>query len=149
MIFTLVSQTGAVALEEFPGNGKRVVYSRSENRVWLINSDESLYGTWKVTGNPGRPDPGNYRVYSRSSVTRSMDGKYTFTHMVRFAHARSGVGIGFHAIPYNTYTKSPIMPLSKVGSHRYVSGGCVRQSLPNAEKMWAWASIGTKVVVRD
>lgn len=140
-------QTPAVALEQIPGTGKRVVYSKSENRVWLVNADDTLYGTWQVTGNPARPAPGNYHVYSRSSVTRSINGKYTFTHMVRFARTAKGIGIGFHAIPYNSRTKTPIMPLDKIGSHKYVSGGCVRQSLPNAERMWAWATIGTPVIV--
>lgn len=147
VLMSLIVQSEAVATEGFPGSGKRVIYSKSEHRVWLINADETLSGTWKVTGNPSRPAAGSYSVYSRSTITRTLDGMYTFGHMVRFARTAAGIGIGFHDIPYNTYTKVPIMPVSKIGDSRYVSGGCVRQSLENAKRMWNWATIGTPVIV--
>ena len=137
----------ATALESFPGDGKRVVYSRSEHRVWLINADGSLSGTWKVTGNPTIPALGTYRIYSKSAVTRSVNGQWLFTHMVRFARTKKGIGVGFHSIPVSTRTRAPIMPLDKIGAPGYQSHGCVRQSKADAERMWAWATIGTKVVV--
>lgn len=131
----------------YPGQGKRVVYSRSAHQVWLVKPDGSLSATWKVTGHPTIPASGTYYVYSRSPVTKTVDGKYTFTDMVRFAHSIHGLGIGFHALPYDSVTKAWIMPPSKIGLPGYKSSGCVRQSLDNAERMWDWAYIGMQVIV--
>lgn len=133
-------------LPQKSGTGRRVVYDISDRRVWLVNADGSLHGTWKVTGRPGKPAPGTYKVFSKSKNTRTIDGKYRFGHMVRFARAASGVAIGFHDLPYSTATGKPIMPASKIGEPGYRSGGCVRQRPRDAEEMYRWAKIGTVVV---
>lgn len=141
--------TGPIEPSPLPqksGTGRRVVYDISDRRVWLVNADGSLHGTWKVTGRPGKPAPGTYKVFSKSKTTRTVDGKYRFGHMVRFARAASGVAIGFHDLPYSTVTGKPIMPASKIGEPGYRSGGCVRQRPRDAEEMYRWAKIGTVVV---
>lgn len=149
LLLSIFLQEPSFAATTYPGEGKRVVYSRSERQVWLVKADGTLSATWKVTGHPTLPATGTYTVYSRSMVSRTLDGKYTFTHMVRFATSASGLGIGFHALPYDSVTKVPIMPPEKIGQPGYHSSGCVRQSLTNAKRMWAWARIGTQVVVLD
>lgn len=149
VVAPLLPALPAHAESQYPGEGKRVVYSRSERKVWLVRADGTLSATWKVTGHPTIPASGTYRVYSRSMMTRTVDGKYTFGHMVRFARSASGLGIGFHDLPYETATHAPIMPADKIGYAGYRSSGCVRQSTLNAERMWAWARLGTEVVVLD
>jgi hypothetical protein len=138
-----------IASGDYPGEGKRVIYSRSERRIWLVRADDRLLATWKVTGHPTIPASGTYRVYSRSLTTRSFDGRYTFGHMVRFARTPKGATLGFHDMPYLAGTSTPIMPLAKIGQPGFQSGGCVRQSLPNAIRMYAWAFIGMEVLVFD
>lgn len=138
-----------IADGDYPGDGKRVIYSRSERRVWLVRADDHLSATWKVTGHPTLPASGTYAVFSRAISTRTYDGKYTFGHMVRFARSPRGSTMGFHDVPYLTGTSIPIMPLNKIGQPGYSSSGCIRQSLTNALRMWAWARIGTEVVVID
>ena len=63
--------------------------------------------------------------------------------MVRFAHGGEGGNIGFHEIPFQ-YGR-PVQSISQLGQP--LSGGCVRQSTPDAIWMWGWAQLGTKVVV--
>lgn len=147
LIPLIALQTPVHAETSYPGEGKRVVYSRSERQVWLVKADGTLSATWKVTGHPTIPSAGTYNVYSRSMTTRTIDGKYTFNYMVRFARSQSGLGIGFHALPYDSFTKAPIMPPDKIGLPGYSSSGCVRQSLMDAQRMWAWARMGTEVIV--
>lgn len=133
----------------YPGEGKRVVYSRSARRVWLVRMDDRLSATWSVTGHPTIPASGEYQVYSRSLRTRTFDGAYTFGYMVRFAHSPKGSTVGFHDLPYLTGTNTPIMPMSRIGLPGYQSGGCVRQRPTDAVRMWNWAKIGMQVVVVD
>ncbi len=65
-------------------------------------------------------------------------------YMVRFARGRS-LAIGFHSIP--TSRKGPIQREDELGHFR--SAGCVRQKFSDAEKLWNFAPVGTKVVVTD
>jgi hypothetical protein len=134
---------------EYPGVGKRVIYSRSARRVWLVRADDVLSGTWSVTGHPTIPVAGEYRVFSRSIRTHTYDGRYSFGLMVRFYRTPRGSTVGFHDLPYLTGTSIPIMPLSQIGLPGYHSSGCVRQRPADAQRMWNWARIGTQVVVLD
>lgn len=134
---------------QYPGEGKRVVYSRSARRVWLVRADDRLSATWSVTGHPTIPASGEYQVFSRSWRTRTYDGRYTFGKMVRFYRTVLGSTVGFHDLPYLTGTAIPIMPLSQIGHPGYQSSGCVRQRPEDAERMWSWARLGTHVVVVD
>ena len=64
--------------------------------------------------------------------------------MVRFAiGGDEGDNIGFHEIPKKDGV--PVQSVSQLGTP--LSGGCVRQSTPDAIYMWNWAPVGTKVVV--
>ncbi len=138
---------GAVPVDS--GTGRRIVYDIDARRVWLVDADGTLHGTWTVTGRPGTPASGTYRVFSKSPTTRTPDGKYRFGKMVRFTRAPSGVAIGFHDLPYSTATGKPIMPLSKIGTPGYRSSGCIRQRPADADTLYRWARIGTTVVVLD
>ena len=135
------------AASQFPplpadsGAGRRVVYSKSEQRVWLVEEDGTVSGSWLVSGRRNLPAPGDYRVYSRSMWSKS--GSSRLQYMVRFAHGRR-LRIGFHAIPINRRGR-PIQSESQLGTPR--SNGCVRQRNADAETLWNWAPIGTAVRV--
>jgi hypothetical protein len=123
------------------GVGRRVVYSKAEQRVWLVEEDGTVVGSWLVSGRRSLPRPGDYRVFSRSMWSRS--GSVRMQYMVRFARGRR-LRIGFHAIPI-TRRGRPIQSESELGQER--SHGCVRQRNADAETLWNWAPIGTAVRV--
>jgi lipoprotein-anchoring transpeptidase ErfK/SrfK len=123
------------------GVGRRIVYSKTEQRVWLVEEDGTVSGSWLVSGRRNLPRPGEYRVYSKSMWSRS--GSSRLQYMVRFAHGRR-LRIGFHAIPINRRGR-PIQSESQLGTPR--SNGCVRQRAADAATLWNWAPIGTVVRV--
>ena len=123
------------------GAGRRIVYSKSEQRVWLVEEDGTVSHSWLVSGRRSLPRPGDYRVFSKSAWSRS--GSLRLQYMVRFAHGRR-LRIGFHAIPI-TRRGRPIQSESQLGTPR--SNGCVRQRAADAETLWHWAPIGTAVRV--
>lgn len=126
------------------GEGRRVVYSTTQQRVWLVEQDGSLRGTWLVSGRTGVPYDGSYTVFSRSPWSTAKSGRVVMQHMVRFART-SGLPIGFHAIPVGRRSGVPIQSEQELGQPR--SAGCVRQRPADAAGMWDFAQIGTPVVV--
>ncbi|HEU4867391.1 MAG TPA: L,D-transpeptidase [Actinomycetota bacterium] len=125
------------------GAGRRVVYSVSQQRVWLVNEDGSLHGTWLVSGRAGEPNPGSYSVFSRSRHARAQRPGITMEYMVRFVRT-AGLPIGFHSIPVNR-RGAKIQSIEQLGT--YQSLGCVRQRYEDAVVMWEFAQIGTPVIV--
>jgi hypothetical protein len=151
------------------GSGRRAVYSKSLQRVWLVDEDGTVVKTHRVSGrltwnqptpnnpaNPVEPSfqyydssnvPAFYRVFSRSSYTCNIKKPYLcWRFMVRFTKGGDdGDNIGFHQIPVDTRTDTPVQTLSQLGQP--LSGGCVRQAPADAEYVWNWAWMHTKVVV--
>ena len=125
------------------GEGRRIVYANSAQRVWLVESDGSVLDTYLVSGKEGVPAPGEYEVFSKSEVAFAGHDDITMSHMVRFAHGET-LAIGFHAIP-NDGNGLPLQTEEELGEYR--SAGCVRQSPGQAAALYEWADIGTMVVV--
>jgi hypothetical protein len=135
--------TGVPALS---GAGRRVVYSKNQMRVWIVDSNNVTVRTYRVSGRFGQPSPGVYQVFSRSTFTCNIDHpNICMRFMVRFAHGPLGDNIGFHEIPKRDGV--PIQSDAQLG--QALSGGCVRQSTADALYMWDFAGIGTTVVVTD
>lgn len=125
------------------GRGRRIVYGNRAQRVWLINADGSIHDSYAVSGRRNSPAPGVYSVFSKSPVAWAGHDGITMKHMVRFARGRR-LAIGFHSIP--TYRSGrPLQRLDQLGTYR--SAGCVRQAPHQAEALYDWADIGTRVVV--
>jgi hypothetical protein len=125
------------------GEGRRIVYDNSEQRVWLVESDGTVADTYLVSGRQGVPAPGGYEIFSKSETAFAGHDDITMTHMVRFAHGHT-LDIGFHAIP-NDGNGRPIQSEEELGEYR--SAGCVRQSPGHAAALYQWADIGTQVIV--
>ncbi len=125
------------------GSGRRVVYSNSRQRVWLVESDGYVVDSYPVSGRYNTPRRGTYSVFSKSRVAYAGHDGITMRNMVRFARG-SRLAIGFHAIPRYASGR-PLQSESALGSYR--SAGCVRQADRNAARLYDWAGIGTKVVV--
>ncbi len=123
------------------GSGKRIIYSNTEQRVWLIEADGTLVKTHAVSGRAGVPAPGTYAVFSKSVKAYAAYGGITMTHMVRFAHGRR-LPYGFHSIPVYPDGR-PLQLESELGT--YQSAGCVRQQMDDAIFLYDWADVGTTV----
>ncbi len=131
------------ALPAGSGAGRRIVYSGSQQRVWLIESNEIVVDSYLVSGKINTPHPGAYAVYSKSPVAWAGHDGITMRHMVRFARGAE-LAIGFHSIP-RLPDGRPLQSESQLGTYR--SSGCVRQADPKAEALYNWATVGTTVVV--
>ncbi len=135
--------------DELPANsgeGRRAVYSKSRQRTWTVEADGTVSRTYLVSGRLtwNQPSPGTYHVFSRSSFTCNIKNpSICWRMMVRFTVGPDGDNIGFHEIP--KVNGKPIQTEAQLGQP--LSGGCVRQATPDAEHMWAWAPVGTTVVV--
>lgn len=126
------------------GSGRRAVYSKGIQRVWLIEEDGTIYDTHRVSGRMDQPNYGTYTVWSRSEFTCSnAHSNICMRFMVRFAKSRRGDNIGFHEIPKRDGV--PMQTADELG--QALSGGCVRQATEDAIITWNWAQIGTVVVV--
>jgi lipoprotein-anchoring transpeptidase ErfK/SrfK len=86
--------------------------------------------------------PGRYDVYSRSRWAVGIEDSGVMQYFVRFAHGPNAA-IGFHSIP--TKNGAPLQTVAQLGTPQ--SHGCIRQKLTDAQRMWAFAGVGTDVVV--
>ncbi len=125
------------------GTGRRVVYSITEQRVWLVATHGMVERSWPVSGHPSMPSPGTYRVFSQSRWTRSGSGSASMEYMTRFAHGPT-LAIGFHSIPTDSRGR-PLQSEAELGQYR--SAGCVRMAREAAAELYHWAPVGTTVVV--
>lgn len=123
-----------VALPAGSGTGVRVVYSLSAKRVWLVGPGGEPK-SFAVVPSTVHPATGSYTVGGRTGKVTGSDG-VPIEHVVRFARPR-GVTVGFSARVDNTLPAPD--PAKKTGG--------VRMLRADGDAMWAFATIGTKVVV--
>ena len=125
------------------GSGKRVVFSESRQRVWLVSGGRKVERTYLVSGSLyDNLDPGTYSVYSRSEQAWGIDDSGTMRYFVRFAQG-DNAAIGFHDIPIDD--GRPVQSAAQLGTP--LSHGCIRQKRPDAIALWDFAPLGTRVVV--
>ena len=125
------------------GEGRRVVFDQTAQRVWLVGGSGDVRRTYLVSGSvDDNLDPGSYEVFSRSERAWGIDDGGTMRFMVRFAHGERAA-IGFHDIPYKDGER--VQSRSQLGTA--LSSGCVRQWRPDARALWEFAPVGTPVVV--
>ena len=133
----------ALAVPADSGEGRRVVFDQSAQRVWLVGREGRVLRTYLVSGSvEDNLDPGTYEVYSRSVKAWGIDDGGTMNYMVRFAYGKRAA-IGFHDIPVKDGEK--VQTRSELGTA--LSGGCIRQWRPDAKALWEFAPQGTTVVV--
>ena len=128
------------------GLGRRVVYSKNQMRVWIVDGNNVTVRTYRVSGRMGQPNPGTYQVFSRSTFTCNIDHpNICMRFMVRFAHGPLGDNIGFHEIPKKNGVPDRVRRSTRSGVV-----GRVRAPIHRRRQfMWAFAGIGTTVVVTD
>ncbi|WP_141658789.1 L,D-transpeptidase [Carbonactinospora thermoautotrophica] len=118
------------------GTGKRVVYSLSKQRVWLIDERNRVVRYYAVSG-PRRSLPvGAYKVYERASTLADDPNGPPAQYVVRFAYGRDGKPLAFETVP---------------GVDLLATGGQpsrdVRQRAADARALWDFAPVGTKIIV--
>ena len=142
-----VATTGddAPPLPDDSGSGRRVVYDRAGQRVWAVDSNQVVVRSWLVSGSKfSNEEPGTHTVYSKSEMSTAWNGKAFLPNMIRYQETDIG-HIGFHGIPRHVSDNSPYQTDAELGTR--LSGGCQRQNDLDAEFLWAFADVGTTVVV--
>ena len=138
------AESDATALPADSGDGRRVVFSQSGQRVWLVGDRDKVQRTYLVSGSLlDNLEPGTYSVYSKSRWAVGIDDSGVMEYFVRFAQGPSGAAIGFHTIP--TKDGSPLQTKAQLGTPQ--SHGCIRQKTADAIALWDFAPIGGSVVV--
>ena len=127
---------------EDSGEGRRVVFDESAQRVWLVKGDGSVERTYLVSGSVyDNLDPGSYSVFSRDKLAWGFDGS-ELRYMVRFTTGAEAA-IGFHNIPVLEGKK--VQTPDELGTP--LSDGSIRQWGQDAQALWEFAPLGTSVVV--
>jgi len=131
------------ALPADTGWGRRIIFDISDQRVWLVEDGDAVRRTYLVSGSlTDNLEPGTYAVYSRSRWAVGIDDSGTMEYFVRFTRGENAA-IGFHSIPAKD--GQLLQTRAQLGTPQ--SHGCIRQALPDAKRLWAFAPVGTKVVV--
>ncbi len=132
------------ALPADSGTGKRIVFSQSRQRVWLVANGKHVERTYPVSGSVyDNLQPGTFDVYSRSEDAWGVDDSGSMKYFVRFTQGDSGAAIGFHDIP----VKDGQLVQTEAQLGTPLSHGCIRQRRSDAIALWNFAPLGTTVVV--
>jgi hypothetical protein len=133
----------ALAVPPDSGEGRRVVFDMSAQRVWLVAASGDVRRTYLVSGSvTDNLGPGSYEVYSTSEQAWGIDDSGTMKYMVRFTQGERAA-IGFHDIPVKDGQK--LQTRAQLGTPQ--SHGCIRQWRPDAKALWDFAPVGTAVEV--
>ncbi len=144
---TLTTGNAMLPLPRNSGSGRRMVVHSDQQQVWLVEADGRVSGTFLMSGRrlrtaSGYDQPGVFRVYSKSRTMRYCDGTCGYAHdMVRYQRTRSSVGT--HSLPIEH--GAVVQGTQDLGWP--LSHGCSRLSDATAHALYAWAPIGTVVVV--
>lgn len=132
------------ALPASSGTGRRVVFSQSEQRVWLVEAGDKVASTYLVSGSiHPNLSPGTYAVQLHLLHATAYDYKSHMDYFVQFTRGQNAP-IGFHDIPISNDGKL-LQTTDQLGTP--LSSGCIRQNRPDAIRLWNFAPNGTKVVV--
>lgn len=138
---------------EKSGTGRRIVYANMDNWVWIIEEDGTVALSVPVSGRQFVPTPKTYKVFSKSEFSQSIFfPEIKMKWSTRFAISPNGKNtIAFHEIPTCAWTgghcnkKGLMQTEEQLGT--FQSGGCIRMASRDAEFLYNWVEMGTKVVV--
>ncbi|MEY3092045.1 MAG: hypothetical protein RL413_1522 [Actinomycetota bacterium] len=142
---TLFSGDRLLPLPVDSGTGRRMVIDITAQQVWLVESSGRVSSTFLMSGRR-RPTEsgfelrGRFRVYSKSERLWTSEGA-SGRFMVRYQRTVSSVGT--HGIP--SVRGQLVQSIDDLGWP--LSDGCARLAFNDAKRLYAWAGIGTTVVV--
>ncbi|MFI8088445.1 hypothetical protein ACIF9R_08995 [Streptomyces sp. NPDC086080] len=125
-----------VAVPADSGNGRRIVYSLDQKRVWLVDASDAARRTFPVWPGTVSPDPGSYTIGKRTEATTGSDG-VEVEHIVYFA-AKSGISVAF-SNAVDGASPPPAAPDAKTGG--------IRVTKDDGRALWAFGTAGTTVRV--
>lgn len=143
--------------EIITGPSMRIVEGRTDLQKYIdINiSDQKLQyfengnklGEYPVSsGKISMPTPlGEFKIKNKAKVAYSKKYALYMPYWMQFTSA----GHGLHGLPYWIYKGGKIVYEGENHLGRRVSHGCVRLPIPAAEKVFAWAEVGTTVIIHD
>jgi hypothetical protein len=129
--------------------GRRIVVSQRQNYVWLVGADGRVLAQGGMVDNRRELRAGTYRTGSKCGrAARIRDnsdasGRLRLHAFVRFA----ACGIGFHQVPQRRPGSTQIHSDRLLGTDYRESHGCIRVSRTMSNRIWAFATTGTTVVV--
>lgn len=136
--------SGGTAVPTDSGSGRRVVFSQSAQRVWLVRSGGQIADTYLVSGSThDNLRPGKYAVFTRARQATAYDYESQLAYFVGFFQGKNAT-IGFHDIPVGNDGKV-LQTTAELGTP--LSSGCIRQDRRDAIALWNFAPVGTPVVV--
>jgi hypothetical protein len=125
----------APALPDQSGTGRRIVYSLTGKRVWLVDATGKATRTFTVWPGTVNPGPGRYAIIKRTPATTGSDG-VAVEHILYFTVA-SGVNIGFS----NAIDGSSPPP----ANGKQIGG--IRLHKEDGAALWAFGDLNTRVTV--
>jgi hypothetical protein len=145
---TLTTGNAMLPLPRNTGSGKRMVVHSDAQQVWLVEADGSVRDTFLMSGRrlrtaSGFDQPGLFTVYSKSTTMRYCAGRCgTANHMVRYQRTTVS-SVGSHSLP--SEGGQLVQGVEDLGWP--LSHGCTRLEASKAKAVYAFARIGTLVVV--
>jgi hypothetical protein len=135
----------APAVPADSGTGRRIVWSKSANRVWLVTGKGRVAATFQVVDNDRKTPTGRYRIQRRNYSARSFSGSALDQFLGFYQRPGHTAWIGLHAVPRRAghYTRA----LGSIGPGGRQTPGCVYESPQDAKTTWKFARIGTPVTV--
>jgi hypothetical protein len=117
------------------GIGKRVVYSLSAKRVWLVDGGNKVLRTYPVVPGSVAPTKGLHHVFFRRATGTGGDGR-PVEHTVLFA-ITGGINVGFSAAVDGSLT--PPDPAKQTAA--------IRASRADTTALWQMATVGSAIDV--
>lgn len=127
-----------LALPASSGTGKRMVYSLSKARIWLVGADEKVQMTAPVVPGTVTPPVGTYAVSKRKSNNQSAD-RVAVQYEVLWGPKSDNTRFAMEAVASLAGDQMPPKPASKTGG--------VRLTQNDALAVWQFAILQTPVVV--
>ncbi|MGK5529104.1 hypothetical protein [Streptomyces sp. URMC 129] len=118
------------------GDGRRVVYSLGQERVWLVDAGNTVARTFPVWPGTVSPGAGTYAVSFRRAESTGTDGA-PIENIVYFAVV-AGTSVAF-SNAVDGASPSPPEP--------GVQTGGIRSSAEDGDALWDFADVGTSVWV--
>jgi hypothetical protein len=127
------------ALPANSGSGARVVYGVAAKRVWLVSSANAVIRTFTIVPGTVPAPAGSYNVTNKLSSVMGTD-ETPVQYVVLFGKVSvngSSTALGFDAVA--NITGMPPAPTARTAA--------VRMAQADAQALWSFSSVGTRVVV--
>jgi lipoprotein-anchoring transpeptidase ErfK/SrfK len=126
--------------------GKRIVISISEQRMWVYENGELIREHLVSTGIPNSPTmPGLFQVKSHYLNAYASNWDLTMPHFLGIYHAVPNFLNGIHGLPL--LSNGVRLWANVLGQP--ASYGCVILDLEAAEQLYSWAEDGVVVEIRS